>query len=219
MEENKLMNLNEEIPKEFFVFVNYSNPITLNNIELTKQFTSSGISEALISKEKLEEYLTGKMQFAPYIPNSNCINSISPFLLSVTKEYTIEYEAEYIRSTYFPLYPSRFSSTFAFGDYETCEKVSKLYGWSLETVRKFKLIPTPFNKVVKVNMEHISLIRAIKNRAMFSRDDIDNIWKSYWKGEKELKLEIPSGLGNEKEFINSGTIYEYLIEGTLRVID
>lgn len=219
MEKNKLMNINEEIPKEFFVFVDYSNPITLNNIELTKQFTSSGISEALISEEKLEEYLTGKMQFAPYVPNKNCINFISPFLLSVSKDYMIEYEAEYIRSTYFPLYPSRFSSIFAFGDYETCEKVSKLYNWNLSTVRKFELVQTPLNKVVKVNMEHVSLLRGIKSRTMFSKEDLDNIWKSYWRGEMKLTLEIPFGLGKEKESIQSDTIYEYIIEGTLRLID
>ena len=70
-ENNRLMNFNEEIPKEFFVFVNYANPITRHNIEFTKQFTSCGVTEVLMSKEKLNEYLTGTMQYAPYIPNQN----------------------------------------------------------------------------------------------------------------------------------------------------
>lgn len=49
---NKLMNIDEDIPKEFFVFINESNPVTRNNIAFTRQYTSSGITEALISKEQ-----------------------------------------------------------------------------------------------------------------------------------------------------------------------
>lgn len=217
---NKLMNIDEEIPEEFFVFINSSNPVTKSNIELTGQFTSSGITEALLSKEKLNEYLTGTMQYAPYIPNPIKNNSISLFSLSITNEYSVEYEAEYIRSVYFPLYPSRFSCIYAFGNYQTCQKVAQLYGWDINTVKKFKLLDTPLNRVVKVNMEHISLWRGIKNTyTSFDRNDIDNFWKSYWKGDKDINVEISHfNLKNKTKF-NSGTIYEYLIEGTLKLID
>ncbi len=217
---NKLMNVDEEIPKEFFVFINFSNPVTKNNIELTGQFTSSGIVEALISKEKLNDYLTGKMQFAPYIPNPIQNYSVSLFSLSVTNEYSVEYEAEYIRSIYFPLYPSRFSCIYAFGDYQTCQKVAELYNWNINTVKKFRLLDNNLNRVVKVNMEHVSLWRGIKKSySSFDRNDIDNFWKSYWRGDKDIKVEIPQIDLKDKKTISSGTIYEYLIEGTLKLID
>ena len=217
---NKLMNIDENVPKEFFVFINESNPITKNNITLTKQYTSSGITEALISEEKLNDYLKGKMQFAPYIPNPIRNYSVSLFSLSVTNEYSVEYEAEYIRSKYFPLYPSRFSCLYAFGDYETCENVSEKYGWNIDSVKKFKLLDNPLNRVVKVNMEHISLWRGIKSTyTSFDRNDIDNYWKSYWKGDKDINVEIPNSNLEDLIKINSGNIYEYLIEGTLKLID
>lgn len=217
---NMLMNLNEEIPNEFYVFINESNPITRNNISLTQQITSSGITEALISKEKLNEYLTGTMQFAPYIPNPIHNYSISLFSISVTNEYSVEYEAEYIRSMYFPLYPSRFSCIYAFGDYQTCQKVAELYNWNINTVKKFKLLDNPLNRIVKVNMEHVSLWRGVKNTyTSFDKIDIDNFWKSYWRGDKDINVEIPHINLKDKNIISSGTIYEYLIEGTLRLID
>lgn len=221
MENNniKLMNIDEEVPREFFVFINSSNPVTKNNIELTGQFTSSGITEALISKEKLNEYLSGTMQYAPYVPNPIQNYSISLFSLSVTNEYSVEYEAEYIRKAYFPLYPSRFACIYAFGDYETCRKVAKLYNWDINTVKKFKLLYNPLNRVVKVNMEHVSLWRGIKSTyTSFDKKDIDNFWKSYWRGDKEIDVEIPHINLKDKNIISSGTIYEYLIEGTLKLI-
>lgn len=217
---NYLMNIYEEIPEEFFVFINFSNPVTKNNIELGGQFTSSGIEEALMSKEKLEKYLTGTMQYAPYIPNPILNRSISLYSLSVIKEYSVEYEAEYIRSRYFPLYPSRFSCIYAFGNYQTCQKVSQLYNWDINTVKKFKLLEHPLNRVVKVNMEHVSLWRGIKDTyTSFNRVDIDNFWKSYWKGSKDISVEIPDINMKDKRIIESGTIYEYLIEGTLELIN
>lgn len=218
--DDMLMNLDEKIPDKFFVFINESNPVTRNNIALTQQITSSGVTEALISKEKLNEYLIGKMQFAPYIPNPIQNYSISLFNLSVTNEYSVEYEAEYIRSRYFPLYPSRFSCIYAFGDYQTCQKASNLYDWDINTVKEFKLLKNPLNRVVKVNMEHVSLWRGIKNTyTSFDRNDIDNFWKSYWRGDKNINVEIPHINSEDKKTIASGTIYEYLIEGTLKLID
>ena len=215
----KLMNIDEEIPEEFFVFINFLNPVTRNNIELTGRFTSSGITEASISKEKLNEYLTGTMQYAPYVPNPIQNNSISLFSISVTNEYSVEYEAEYIRSAYFPLYPSRFACIYAFGDYETCCKVAKKYDWDINTVKKFRLLENPLNRVVKVNMEHVSLWRGIKNTyTTFERKDTDNFWKSYWRGDKDINVEIPYINLNNKNIVSSGTIYEYLIEGTLELI-
>ena len=50
-----------------------------------------------------------------------------------------EYALEYIRRKKYKKYPSRFSCLYAFGDYESCKKVSELKKWPLENVKKYKI--------------------------------------------------------------------------------
>ena len=37
----KLVNIDEDIPEEFFIFVNRLNPVTRNNFDMTGTFTSA----------------------------------------------------------------------------------------------------------------------------------------------------------------------------------
>lgn len=85
--------------------------------------------------------------------------AVSSYCLTAVNDYRIEYDAEIHRKQNHPLYPSRLSSTYAFGDFETCREVSQKYDWNLDAVRQFKLLDCPLNRVAKVNMERVSLGR------------------------------------------------------------
>ena len=61
-----LININEEMPKEFFVFVNFSNPIAANNYKVGA-YTSAACSTWL-NEETLKKYIDGTLTYLPFIP-------------------------------------------------------------------------------------------------------------------------------------------------------
>ncbi len=124
----------------------------------------------------------------------------------------MEYDAELCRKYYYPKYPSRLSAIFAFGDYETCKKVNRKYGWDLSTVKKFRLNIDNLIRVIKVNMEIVSLMRTAYKIGFFDDKTKDDIWKKYWNGTGDIDLELPD-VESERKIYHSGEIFEYLIEG------
>lgn len=140
------------------------------------------------------------------------------FSHNVTNEYQTEYNCELHRYYNFPKYPSRLSSSYAFGDYESCKLVSQKYGWKLDTVRKFKLIPHEQNRVAKVNMEIISLERLANNISMQDMATLNQVWSWYWNGNGQLELELPGHSGS-RQIYKSGEIWEYLVEGILELVE
>jgi hypothetical protein len=135
------------------------------------------------------------------------------FCHNITSKNTTEYNCEIHRKNYKSKFPSRLSSCYAFGDYESCLEVSRKYHWNINTVRKFKLIEHRDNRIAKVNMEIISLQRAAGNVAMIDTENLYQIWESYWNGVGELKMELPTMTG--RQTFESGIIWEYLVEGIL----
>lgn len=210
----KLLNIDEECPSEFYIFVNQLNPITENNFRVTGHF-SSGAFGSLSNTEFLEKYLTGKVRYLPYQPCEMDQLSLSPYFLTAINDYRIEYDAEVFRERHHPLYPSRLSALYAFGDYESCIEVSRKYGWNLDTVEKFTLIDTSFNRVVKVNMEHVSLARHAYKVSTFTK--IERLWAGYWTGFDNIVLELPAHGFTRRQY-ESGIIWEYLIEGAVKHI-
>jgi hypothetical protein len=153
----KLMNVDLECPKEFFIFCNPNNPTTVLNLKYAKTFTSGAFSNFPISNEFLKKYIEGTATYLPFLPTQDYDCKVfSEYRLSAINEYRIEYLAEVYRQRNFPKYPSRLSAVFAFGDYDSCIKADKKYHWDLSTVRKFKLIDSPYNRIIKANMEIIS---------------------------------------------------------------
>ncbi len=63
-------------------------------------------------------------------------------------------------------------------------------------------------------MEHISLAMHAFKVGYF--DNTDPFWKSYWTGYNNLVVELPIAEGGRKQY-NSGVIWEYLIEGILKL--
>lgn len=213
---NKLLNLDEPIPNEFFVFINFDSLLTKHNLESTNSIFSAAFTYISIRKDLLEKYINGTLIYLPFAPNSKKdLGIISPFVQNITSGYKTEYNAELCRFQNFPLFPSRLSALYAFGDFQTCEKVSKLHKWPIETVRKFKLVPSVNNRIIKVNMEIVSLERYANKISTSSPETVDLTWKSYWTGKGEIETELPT-INGRKTF-KSGVIWEYLIEGVLEL--
>jgi len=210
----KLSNVDEDAPDTFYIFVNQLNPMTEHNFKHTKTFTSGAVNSCL-DKSFERKYMEGTARYLPYEPCHSDNVSLSPYLLSAINDYRIEYDAEVYREKNHPLYPSRLSALYAFGDIETCQLVSKKYHWPLDTVHKFRLKDWPLTRIAKVNMEHVSLARHAYKVSMMQ--DIDRIWGGYWSGFDEIILELPSNNFEKKQF-SSGIIWEYLIEGIAECI-
>jgi hypothetical protein len=212
-----LLNLNEKIPEVFFVFVNFNNFITMHNLKFTKGFTSAAFGE-LSNRDILQKYIDGNIDYFPFIPNLNRdLMAISMFCHNITSDFQTEYNCELYRRYNYSKFPSRLSAIYAFGDYDTCLAVAEKHKWNINTVRKFKLEPSPLNRVVKVNMGIISLLRTANRVSMIDQNTQNNIWNSYWNAYGNLPMELPT-INGRKEF-NSDIIWEYLIEGRLTLIE
>ena len=232
-------NPKEDVPEEFYIFVNTSNAQTKHNIEKTSCIVSAAFLQCIEDSDKeyaskylkgiisafsplgrhesnfTEKYENGNLEYLPFVVNRDCdVNFVSMFTNSVTNEYTIEYNCEVYRRYNLSTYPSRLSSCYAFADYASCEIVSKKYGWNINTVRKFKLIPHKNNRVAKVNMEIISLQRYAERVASIDEENQVKIWASYWNSFGEIELELPT-LNNGRQNFKSGILWEYLVEGIL----
>lgn len=211
-----LINIAEPIPKEFFVFVDQTNFITAHNLKETKIFSSAAFTH-WSDKFFATKYEHGEIDYLPYCinPNKN-IQTVSPFENTITSEYTTEYNLEVFRKHYYSKFPSRLSSVYAFGDFATCEQVSMKYHWQLSSVKKFSLIPNPLNRIAKVNMEIVSLCRYATRVSMTDSETNEKIWNSYWTGQGDIQLELPTV--NGRKTFKSGIIWEYLIEGQLKLL-
>jgi hypothetical protein len=215
----QLINSTENIPEEFYVFVNLSSFITKNNYENSKTFNSAAFGELSMGGDILEKYIKGTINYLPFTPNPDrSLHSVSPFHNSITADYRTEYNVEIARQYNYPLYPSRLSATYAFGDYNSCLEVNRKYGWDLSTVKRFILRPSPLNRVAKVNMEIISLERYASRVSMLDQNTCNFIWQHYWTGQGNMQMELPT-LDMKREVYNSGVLWEYLIEGSITGID
>lgn len=221
MNKNKIMLLNDKtslVQNEFYVFIDQYRPMTVLNLKNTKCFISAAYGYCSLDKNFLNKYLEGDANYLPFVPHEKDLPIISPYCLSAISDYMVEYDAELCRKHYYPKYPSRLSAIFAFGDYETCKKANRKYGWDLSTVRKFRLNIDNFTRVIKVNMEIVSLMMTAYIRGFFDDETKNDIWKNYWDGTGDIDLELPD-VESERKIYNSGEIFEYLIEGKLVLIE
>ncbi len=106
----------EEWPPSFFVFVNQLSPMTWNNFNVTGHFASAAVA-ATTDEELAAAYEAYQFDFLPFLPNSDQFPMVSPFVISATAEYRVEYDAETGRRAYAPEAPSRLSAVYAFGTY------------------------------------------------------------------------------------------------------
>lgn len=211
-----LLNQNNNIPDTFYIFINKNNPVTVNNLKVSKTFASAAYQTCLFDKDFREKYENGKINYLPYKKCDTDLRTITPYFLTAINDYRVEHDAEYYRKENYPNYPSRFSATFAFGDYDTCEKVSNKYGWDLSTVEEFELVRDSLTRVVRVNMEIVSLVRFAYKKSGLGVESINYIWEAYWSGKDELLMELPDNNFELKKY-SSEVLHEYLIEGMLKL--
>jgi hypothetical protein len=200
-----------------------ANIVCHHNIQTTKSIVSAGFARASGGDLTFgQQYLTGTADYFIFVPNPNRTQGpVSLFSISAIDLYLVEYNAERVRHLFFPLAPSRLSSVYAFGSEQDCNRAHSLYGWDLNSVRKFRLLPHALNRVQRANMEVVSLMRRAQKGGMWTEEDTTQIWKHYWNGGGDLQIEIPAIERGAlvRKTISSGAIWEYLIEGRLELMD
>ena len=221
----KLINVDEECPKIFYVFIGLGNSIynkiNYHNYKLNNLLVSGGFKNLEISNIDMDDFIRGNVIYAPFVPNSTTFCSPTSHLMNVINSYQVEYILEFYRKQE---YPSRFSCLYAFGDYESCKKANKLYPkmFDLSKVKKFRLKVTNTNldkciKVAKCNMEIVTRMWNC-DISSFDKDSISRISNAYWNGVGQIATErqnIEDGLYTQTI---SDVLYEYLIEGILEEI-
>lgn len=222
----KLINMDEDCPKVFYVFIGLGNSIyskiNYHNYKLNNSLISGGFKNLEISNIDINDFIMGNITYAPFIPNSTTFLSPTSHLMNVINSYQVEYILEFYRKQE---YPSRFSCLYAFGDYESCEKASKLYPkmFDLSKVKKFKLkiTNTDLDKCIKVAKCNMEIVTRMWNCdvSSFDKDSISRISYAYWNGTGQVATEsqnIEDGLYSQTI---SDVLYEYLIEGILEEVD
>jgi hypothetical protein len=221
------------VPSEFFIFVNQASFWTRHNFNVSGSFVSGGFAaanpdavpsgtvaaisagaEAPVGSALRAGYEAGTLDYLQFSVNPQYFGWPTPFAAGATTEYRVEWDAEVCRKHYDPMLPSRLSAVFAFGDYAACEAVNAQHGWPLDEVEQFRLIPNDLNRLTRVNMEIVSVARCSYRRAFWESEQIDWFWRSYWSGAGNLAVELPID-GVNFERVESGEIWEYLIEGRL----
>ncbi len=204
-----------DLPADIFIFVDQTSMATRNNFQLHKLFTSR-FAEPLQTEEGRNAIDSGEIEPLPFKQNPDQYPFLSPFVLRITTELWIEHEAERLRRSVAPLAPSRLSGVYAFDDEATCRTVSAKYGWDLSTVWRFHVNTRLAWRAARVNMEVVSLMRTVYRLASWGTDMANLIWTHYWSGGENLQLEVPAAsgpLGSRREVVNSGVLWEWLIEG------
>jgi hypothetical protein len=220
-------------PDEFFIFVSEASFWTRHNFHLTGSFVSGGFAaakpdavptgtvtlyapgqEAPRGEALRDAYERGTLDYLQFTANPGYFGWPSPFAAEIATDYRVEWDAEVCRRHVDPLLPSRLSAIYAFGDHATCEEVAAKHHWQLGEVARFRLVPDPLNRIARVNMEIVSLARLAYRRGTWTAEKLDEMRRAYWLGGESLALELPVD-GVSFERVESGVIWEYLIEGRL----
>jgi hypothetical protein len=109
------------------------------------------------------------------------------------------------------------ASLFAFGDEDSCRIASRLYGWDLSEVRRFR----PLNVVNwgRFDMSVITLMNTVIYRTKTPVTEIP-MWDHYWSSVgTPVSYEIPDVTpGQRMTLTTDPLVWEYLIDGALQLI-
>ena len=209
----KILNGREKIPDEFYVFVENLSPPIANEFNITKRLTSASFS-SFTNSDFLPKYMDGSATYCTLQPSSADCQAISDYSMKLTSNYKVEYDAENYRLTRHCLFPSRLSGIFAFGDYNSCVTASHKYGFKMDSLKRFVLVPNPLNRVAKVNMRIFALAKTAYLTGNLDKESMLYIWSNYWGGTGNLKIDLPVK-GAHRRIYDSGVIYEYIIDGVI----
>lgn len=226
----RTINTHEKLPEFFYIFTNRNSSKLINKIEnyniaLREQgsYVSSAFPLAIADSDFQMKYILGDLDYLPYVQNKGYFGGVNPFNSRVIERYTIEYQLEMYRRNYHKSYPSRFSGIFAFGDYDTCECLSKgKNGWDLKNVKKYKLKELyELNKYIRVVKTNFKIIGYLEHRGnpYYSPGD-EAIYEAYWQGKGDFEITFnPNTPFEEKKTQMIHLREEYLIEGILEEVE
>lgn len=96
----RTMNTDENLPEYFYIFIDGLSPAQKINFKLRNGIVS-GVFLNVIGRDFLSKYQSGDIDYLPFVDNTETdINSTSSYNLSVTRDYTLEYNAELTRRQY-----------------------------------------------------------------------------------------------------------------------
>lgn len=205
-------------PEHFYVFANQTRLDTRHNLSLTGTLFSAAYTYAGMGPEPRKAYMEGTLDYLPFVENTGSLPLRSPFTSRVIYAYRAEYDAEVYRRLRNPRLPSRLSAVFAFGDEVSCEAAASRYRWDLNEVRRFRLVPSPLNRVHQVNMEIASVAFTLYAGPTAIGPELSkHIWDEYWAGQVGSPIEGVSNGGQRQVYRPEPPIWEWLIEGILRL--
>jgi hypothetical protein len=205
----------QSLPEWVYVFVDRGNPIAVMNLQITGQYTSSVLA-AMSDPDFAAAYVEGRADFLPFVPNGSVSTDFrAPFAVGVLNDYRVEYDAELARRAYFKDAPSRLTGIYAFASMDDCRAANAKYpaNWPLDTVQRFKT--ENVLRATRVNMEIPLLARIAYRRAALTPQSIDHLWRAYWSGEDDYAMDLPTVDAKEREPMSAGTIWEWIIDGSL----
>jgi hypothetical protein len=98
----KLLNVNEDIPDKFYVFLSHANNIIgqsyKHNYSLNHELLSAGMNN-YFDKHKREKYISGDIDYLPFVKNNADYqtNGISSYSFRLIQQYSVEYNLEIYR--------------------------------------------------------------------------------------------------------------------------
>jgi hypothetical protein len=175
---------------------------------------------ALTDEAYFKRYVSGEIDYLMFVPNPEFnAGALSAYSGGVVASYSVEYNAELARRAVNPRLPSRLSAVYAFGSKREAVRAANAAGRPKWEVYAFSLADDPLARVARVNMNVVSLMRRATRVGSWDAEALDAIWRHYWSGAGDLRLELPSGPRFERETHNSGVVWEYLVEGRLDVLE
>lgn len=210
------------LPEHFYIFANQAAFLTRHNLSVTGSLFSAAYTYTSMSPDALRAYKEGTLDYLSFDPSANGMPVGSPFRSSVISgthsDYRVEVEAEEYRRSNYPLLPSRLSCVFAFGDEESCRAAASRHGWNLNEVKRFRLLPSPLNRLHRANMEIVSVARVLyRGQRAISPEWTRSLWEEYWAGLIGIPIEGIDNEGQRRVLRPEPPIWEWLIEGILHL--
>jgi hypothetical protein len=207
-----------KVPETLFVFIDESLPAAVHNLRFTGQMASRA-AMGWGDPDFVNRYQRNEIDWLPFISNPNTTPWLSFHSARLISSYAVEWGAEVSRRLHYPEKPSRLSALYAFGDLDSCARAARLHRWSIETVRAFRVVKHPLTRVAKVNMEIVSAARRAYVVSSLDEQAQDKLWRAYWSGSGDVQMDLPAAEPGHRVTVNSGVIWEYLIDGMLQLVD
>jgi hypothetical protein len=203
-------------PSTYWIAVDDDFPLAAWQLRTTGQIVSAAFAMLDLDASFQSKYEAGTVDYLPFTDTNPGwdLRAMSPYFVRVLTSYGVEYNAELVRRQVDGRLPSRLSATFACGTKTAALKLAALENYR-RTVRKFELVEHALNRVCRVNMDIVSMMRETSRSATWNPPELEAIWKHYWSGGGGLEVEVPSVRLGERKRIEVGATWEYLIEGVL----